>query len=86
MERPIWQPKYPRPLGGIERANSAIEKHCDRARDGEVDYDQKFESSFFEMRIYKKGTIHIWFRDESVRQAFNVRVAQLRKWIAPENG
>lgn len=41
-------------------------------------------SEFFEIRIYKKGTIHIKFRDEDVWERFNIMAAQQRNWIGAD--
>lgn len=38
-------------------------------------------SEFFNVRIYKKGTIHITFRDDDTWERFNIMAAQQRKWI-----
>lgn len=63
--------------------NEAISQHCDAVKAGDVLYREKFVSSFFEIRIYKKGTVHLKFRDTSVWEKFNGRVAEIRKWIPP---
>lgn len=64
--------------------NDAISAHCDSVKAGEIYYTEKFVSTFFELRIYKKGTVHLKFRDKAVWEKFNGRVAQIRKWIAPD--
>ena len=56
---------------------------CSSVKAGEIEYTEKFVSTFFELRIYKKGTVHLKFRDKPVWEKFNGRVAQIRKWIAP---
>ncbi|MEM8859343.1 MAG: DUF4942 domain-containing protein [Chloroflexota bacterium] len=68
----------------IQTINSAISQHCDQVSDGKVEYREKFVSTFFELRVYKKGTAHLKFRDDIVWEKFNVRVATIRKWIAPQ--
>lgn len=45
---------------------------------------EKFETTFFECRAYKKGTIHLYFRDEKLWQDFNMNVAYKRNWLPPE--
>lgn len=41
-------------------------------------------SEFFNIRIYKKGTIHIAFRDDDVWERFNIMAAQQRNWIGAD--
>lgn len=62
----------------------AISRQCERARTGEIVYSDEFESRFFFMRMYKKGTVHFRFRDTELLNEFNRRVAIERKWIANE--
>ncbi len=43
----------------------------------------KLESSFFEIRFYKKGTLHLFFKDEALWQKFNLTAARGRNWLPP---
>ena len=52
---------------------------CDRAN--KEGYQQKFFTEFFSIRIFKKGTLHLEFRDEKILEDFNKAVAEGRKWI-----
>jgi hypothetical protein len=45
------------------------------------EYDQRFESEFFKIQIFKKGSVHLWFKDLNLNEEFNRRVAEHRKWI-----
>lgn len=40
-------------------------------------------NEFFEIRGYKKGTMHVKFRSESVWMEFNKRVAKIKGWVLP---
>ena len=40
-------------------------------------------STFFEVRYFKKGTIHLQFLDEDVWKHFNYRAAKARNWLPP---
>jgi hypothetical protein len=42
------------------------------------------DSEFFSIRYYKKGTIHLTFKDLDLLERFNLTVAKIRNWI-PEN-
>ena len=65
----------------------AISKHltaCGRYQEP-VRHDEKFESVFFEIRIYKKGTVHLWFKDGAVAQDFQKAANEGRKWLAEQD-
>lgn len=40
--------------------------------DSRLDYAEAFESEFFELRIFKKGTVHLKFRDKGLLDRFNI--------------
>lgn len=46
--------------------------------------DYKAESEFFSMTFYKKGTIHMTFKDETLWRQFNMRAAEIKGWSLPE--
>jgi hypothetical protein len=41
------------------------------------------ESTFFEMKYYKKGTLHLKFKDEALWNDFNLAAARGRNWLPP---
>lgn len=43
-------------------------------------------STFFRMRYFKKGTLHLWFLNDTVWNMFNTEVAKARKWLPPGEG
>lgn len=47
-------------------------------------FDSNCESEFFNIRFFKKGTIHLKFKDKKVWEMFNRRVAEYRNWL-PED-
>lgn len=47
-------------------------------------YQQKFNSSFFAIRIYKKGTVHLDFLDLKLLESFNKAAAEGKNWIGSE--
>jgi len=67
-----------------ESTYRALDQQCDRANRGEVSYQDKFYSRHFEMRMYKKGTLHLTFRDKKLLNEFNIKAAQGKKWIGGE--
>lgn len=44
-------------------------------------FDNTCESQFFTMRFWKKGTLHLVFKDERLWQEFNMRACALKKWL-----
>jgi uncharacterized protein DUF4942/methyltransferase family protein len=47
-------------------------------------YQQKFNSSFFAIRIHKKGTVHLDFLDLKLLEDFNKMAAEGKNWIGSE--
>jgi hypothetical protein len=46
--------------------------------------ERKAESEFFRMQWFKKGTLHIWWKDEQLWREFNVRAARGKRWLGAE--
>jgi len=42
------------------------------------------DSEFFTMRFYKKGTLHIVFKDEYIWSEFNLRATKSKNWLGNE--
>lgn len=61
--------------------HTALRNQCRGANDGKLCYSDKFYSDFFEMRMFKKGTLHLVFRDLKLLEDFNRKAAQGKKWI-----
>ena len=47
-------------------------------------FDKTCKSTFFEIKFYKKGTVHLKFRDEFLWQEFNMRACAGKQWL-PDN-
>lgn len=45
------------------------------------DYADVIQSTFFDIRFFKKGTTHLTFRSEELWQDFNTAVAKSRNWL-----
>ena len=39
------------------------------------------ESRFFDFKLFKKGTIHLKFRDVSIWERFNIAAARFKNWL-----
>ena len=44
-------------------------------------HNEEFESEFFRIKIYKKGTVHLTFKDEWLWNEFNLRACKNKNWI-----
>lgn len=44
---------------------------------------EQFESKYFLVRAYKKGTIHLVWKDEETRKKFNFAAAAAKNWLPP---
>lgn len=45
---------------------------------------EKTESEFFRIRCFKKGTIHMEFKDERLWNEFNLRACSGKQWLPPQ--
>lgn len=68
-----------RSYGSIDRTLDTLRARCDAINNGDVNYTDPFRSTFFEIRIYQKGTIHLKFLDLKVWQDFNAHVS--KNWV-----
>lgn len=46
-----------------------------------TNHDSLFESTFFTIRIFKKGTVHLTFKDADLLARFNQIAAQNKNWV-----
>jgi len=47
----------------------------------EQGWDVEVESEFFTIRYYKKGTVHLKFKDDKLLLEFNMCAAKSKKWL-----
>lgn len=47
----------------------------------EWSYQDEFHSEFFKIRIFKKGTVHLTFKDEELWQELNIQAALGKGWL-----
>ncbi len=60
---------------------TAIEDHCMKINRGEINYATEFESRFFTIRLFKKGTTHLVFKDLAILDALNLAAAKGKNWV-----
>lgn len=64
----------------IQSVHAAIEEHLRQIGRG-VAYDDVFESEFFRVRVFKKGTVHLDFKDLDLLARFNIAAAEGKGWL-----
>lgn len=74
-----------RVMGNLSGLNEhkTIEQTLDGVQD--VCDGTKFESEFFYLRFYKKGTMHLYFKDLKILQKLNIVVGRKRGWLPKQN-
>lgn len=45
----------------------------------------EWETTFFKYKMYKKGTLHLEFKDKDLIQKLNYYVCAEKKWIMPKD-
>ena len=50
------------------------------------DNTRKVLSTYFEISVYKKGTMHLTFRDEDIRRRFNITACKGKGWLPQDYG
>lgn len=63
------------------RTSWAIDNFIRCTRDYGKDYRDEFESYFFKIHIFKKGTVHLIFKDLKLLAQFNRQVAEGKQWL-----
>lgn len=47
--------------------------------------DCAFENNILKFKVFKKGTIHVWFKDKEALSRLNFLVGQQKNWLPTEN-
>lgn len=68
-------------VNDITYMRDAIKSHCRGLGENGKRHDAKIESTFFYLRCYKKGTVHVYPKDKNLWNQLNITVAQYRNWI-----
>jgi hypothetical protein len=69
-----------RDIGGIVQLDRALSDAVTEANRG-GDYTKPVETTFFKVRFWKKGTLHIDFLDPFLLRELNMRAAQGKNWL-----
>ena len=67
-----------------------VEHHIQGKVDNPDEYEVRefgkwYDWGFFEVKGFKKGTMHLKFKDEEVWKLFNKRVADIKGYVLPES-
>lgn len=88
-----WHHSYGQKLQDLDKvmaylAGISMDNRC-TIRDAIEMYNQpwgmKLESYFFYIRVYKKGTIHLYFKEPDLLANLNLAVGRLRGWLPKEH-
>lgn len=58
----------------------------DRLRNQVTSFDKGIETKFFILDSYKKGTLHVKFKDQNLLDKFNILASKGKKWLPPSFG
>ena len=64
---------------------ATLAKHFKQVNEHGERHDLKIYSEFFEIRVFKKGTIHLKFLDGQIAKDFQAKAAAGRMWIGEED-
>lgn len=59
-------------------------KFSDLGYVGKGPFDNECSSTFFNLRFFKKGTLHLEFKDEKLLERFNLIACKGKNWLPPE--
>jgi len=51
----------------------------------EIETNKKYESEYFYIRFYKKGTAHVYFKNLKLLEKFNIFVGRQRGWLPKQD-
>jgi hypothetical protein len=74
-----------RKLEEVNTLEASINRQFDVANRHKDLESTKGSSTFFEFQFYKKGTLHLWFRDEETWMRFNLMAAAGKAWLPPND-
>lgn len=60
--------------------HDTLERACDEGR------TRNIRCRYFDVKLYKKGTMHIKFRNKDLLNRFNIYCAQQKRWLPPSYG
>lgn len=79
--QPNKNPPKPNNMHSFRIKNVDFSIYCSRRVDNPEWTGKKFQSEFFDLTGYKKGTLHMTFRDPSLWERFNIEAAKGKNWL-----
>lgn len=73
-------------LSGIRNTLSYNTEEYKRVLKAIKSYEKNIECKFFTLDVYKKGTIHIKYKDMRLVEQFNIIVSKYKKWLPDSFG
>ncbi|HEX2906339.1 MAG TPA: DUF4942 domain-containing protein, partial [Phototrophicaceae bacterium] len=68
-------------LDQIDTVEQAIDHQLAQIANHDQRHDEPFTSTFFEIRVFKKGTVHLTFKDKNLLARFNQAAALGKNWV-----
>jgi len=66
-------------IDNIDSIWTILHKACNNK-----DFGQWYESTFFKVKFFQKGTVHIQFKDLKLLDEFNIKAGQGKNWVGGE--
>ena len=68
----------------VEIKHNSIDSRLNESKDSYLSFGQWYDSEFFKFKIFKKGTLHIEFKDKYLYEQFNMTACKVKNWL-PDN-
>lgn len=68
-------------IDNITPTRKSLHDYINAVNQGNMDYSEQWEGAFFYLKIFKKGTLHLIFKDEKVLESINRFVGENSKQI-----
>lgn len=65
----------------ITTIEAAMRQRFHDMSDDTTDYQKRFESTYFEIKIHKKGTVHLWWKRDDLLAKFNQIASEGKNWV-----
>lgn len=69
-------------MENVTSVDEALERHARACTESNESWaGVKFHSTFFECYAYKKGSLHLFFKDKNLWETFNIEAARGKNWL-----
>jgi hypothetical protein len=70
-------------LSDIRSIKESLVEQFEIVKGREDNKDKSAQSTYFDIKFFKKGTVHLTFRDSKLRDRLNIEVGRKRQWLPP---